>query len=110
MYKQNNDVTSRMVIMGGKRQTVADVQKSFAEFEVSAVTPIEGSEVIDLFLNAQEPLSREGIAKKTNLSIAQIMTIIDNLLKFDFAIGFRIGTMKKTYYALTENGYNLLSK
>jgi len=101
------DISSKVVIIGGKRQTIADVQKTFAELEFT--TTIGTAKVIDVLLNAQEPLTREQLAKKANLSIIYTVDVLNKLMKFDYVVGFHIGKRKTIYYALTETGHNALS-
>jgi len=101
------DISSKVVIIGGKRQTIADVQKTFAELEFT--TTIGTTKVIDVLLNAQEPLTREQLAKKANLSIIYTVDVLNKLMKFDYVVGFHIGKRKTIYYALTETGHNALS-
>lgn len=106
--KGNNDVSSKVVIIGGKRQTIADVRKTYAELEFT--TTIGTTKVIDVLLSTQEPLTREQIADKSGLSIAYVIAILNKLMKFDYVVGFHIGKRKTIYYALTETGHNALSK
>jgi hypothetical protein len=101
------DLSSKFVIIGGKRQTIADVQKTFAELEFT--TTIGTTKVIDTLLHAQEPLTREQIAKKSTLSVIYTVDILGKLMKYDYVVGFHIGKRKTIYYALTETGHNALS-
>jgi hypothetical protein len=101
------DLTAKVVIIGGKRQTIAEVQKSFAELEFT--TTIGTTKVIDSLLHAQEPLTREQIAKKADLSVVYTIDVLGKLMKYDYVVGFHIGKRKTIYYALTETGHNALS-
>ena len=104
----STDDSSRIVIINGKRQTVADVQKSFAELEFLG-TP-GTSKIVDVLLNSKEPLTREQLGTKTGLSIVYIISILSKLQKYDYIVGFHIGNRRTLYYALSEKGFDSLSK
>ena len=101
------DLSSKVVIIGGKRLTVSDVRKSFAELEF--LTKGGAMKVVDVLLNAQEPLTREQIAKKAGLSTGYTVDILNKLTTYDYVVGFHIGKRKTIYYAATEIGYTALS-
>jgi hypothetical protein len=105
--RNTDDVSSKVVIIGGKRLTIADVRQTFAELEFT--TTIGTTKVINVLLNAQEPLTREQLAKKADLSTIYTIDILGKLMKYDYVVGFHIGKRKTIYYALTEIGHSTLS-
>jgi DNA-binding transcriptional regulator GbsR (MarR family) len=105
---KSTDISSKVVIIGGKPQTISDVRKSFAELEFT--TTIGTTKIVNALRSTKEPLTRAQLTEQTGLSTAYIITILSNLEKFDYVVGFHIGKRKTIYYALTETGYNTLSK
>lgn len=99
---------SRLVVIGGKRITIHDVKKSFAELEL--LTKGGAIKIVDVLINAQEPLTREQISDKASLSMGYTVDVLNRLLAYDYVASFRIGTRKLIYYAITERGYNEITK
>jgi hypothetical protein len=101
------DNSSKIIVIGGKKQSIADVQKSFAELDLFST---QGAiKIVNVLLNTKEPLTRDQLATQTGLSVVYIITILDNLNKYDYVASFHLGTnLKRLYYALTEIGYNAL--
>jgi DNA-binding MarR family transcriptional regulator len=98
---------SKVIVIGGKRLTIADVQKSFAELDLLGNPGT--MKVAGVLLNAKEPLTRDQLAAQTTLSSVYIIDVITNLEEYDYIASFHIGTNKRRlYYALTEKGYNAL--
>jgi hypothetical protein len=101
--------TSKMIVIGGKTQTIADAQKAHAEFDI--VSTQGATKLIAVMSNATEPLTRDQIADKSKLSLVYVISILENLKKYDYIASFHIGANKKRlYYALTVNGYKNLCK
>lgn len=101
------DKSSKVIVIGGKKQTIADVQKTYAELEF-ATTP-GTMKIVNALANAKEPLTRDQLTELTHLSQVYIIDILTNLEKYDYVIGFHIGNNKRRlFYALTELGYNAL--
>jgi len=108
MTEKEND-NSQMIVIGGKMFTIADIQKAHAELDLLST---QGTiKIVDVLSNSTEPLTREQIASKSELSIVYVISILDNLKKYDYIASFHIGANKKRlYYALTVKGYKSLCK
>jgi predicted transcriptional regulator len=102
----SKDSDSTIVIMGGKKTTIAEVKKSYANLEF--LSKASAVDVVNILLNGKEPLNREQIAKQANLSLGYTIEVLNNLIKYDYVAQFRIGKRKLIYYALTEKGYDVL--
>ena len=100
------DQDSTIVVIGGKKITVADVKKSYASLEF--LTKTSAINVVNVLLNSKEPLTREQIAKRANISVGYTVEVVNSLIKYDYITNFHIGKRKLIYYALTEKGYNAL--
>jgi DNA-binding transcriptional regulator GbsR (MarR family) len=107
LKSKTDDVGSKVVIIGGKKLTVSDVRKSFAELEFS--TTIGSRKVMDVLINTKEPLTREQISEKAKMSSGYAVQVLLKLEEFDYAVQFHIGKRKTIYYAITEQGYNALA-
>jgi predicted transcriptional regulator len=101
------DSDSIVVVIDGKKTTIADVKKSYASLEFLS-TPSAMS-VVEVLLNSKEPLTRERIAKAANISVGYAIYVLNNLVKYDYVANFHIGKRKLIYYALTEKGFNTLT-
>jgi ribosomal protein S25 len=98
---------SKIVVIGGKKLSIADVKKSFADLEF--LTKIGAKKIIAVLLKTQEPLTREQIAQKAGLSTGYTIQVLNELKKYDYVVDFRIGKRKTIYYALTEQGFDALA-
>lgn len=98
---------SKIVVIGGKKLSIADVKKSFAELEF--LTKAGSKKVIDVLLKTQEPLTRDQISQKAGLSVGYTVQVINEMEKYDYIVDFHIGKRKTIYYALTEQGFNALA-
>jgi DNA-binding transcriptional regulator GbsR (MarR family) len=107
LKSKNDDVGSKVVVIGGKKLTVSDVRKSFAELEFS--TTIGSKKVTDVLISAKEPLTREQISEKAKMSTGYAVQVLLKLEQFDYVVQFHIGKRKTIYYAITEQGYNALA-
>lgn len=66
--------------------------------------------IINVLLNAQEPLTREQIAEKAHLSVGYTIDMIKRLMQYDYVVGFHIGKRKLIFYALSGQGYDALRR
>jgi predicted transcriptional regulator len=101
------DTDAIVVVIGGKKTTVAEVKKTYANLEFLSKT--SAINVVNVLLKAKEPLTREQIVKQVNMSLGYTVDILNNLIKYDYVANFHIGKRKLIYYALTEKGYNALA-
>jgi ribosomal protein S25 len=102
------DTDSKIVVIGGKKLSVSEVKKSFAELEF--LTKVGAKKVVDVLVKAQEPLEREQISQRASLSTGYTVQVLKSLEKYDYVVGFHIGHRKTIYYAITEQGYNALAE
>nr|MDO8098454.1 hypothetical protein [Candidatus Njordarchaeota archaeon] len=105
---ESEGTDSKVVVIGGKRLTISDVRKSFGELEF--LTTGGAVKVIDILINTQEPLTREQISSKADLSMGYVVEVLRKLLAYDYVAAFHIGKRKLIYYAITDQGYNALTK
>ena len=101
------DSDSTIVIIGGKKATIAEVKKSYARLEF--LSKASAMTVVNILLATKEPLTREQIATQAKLSVGYTIDVLNNLVKYDYVVQFHIGKRKLIYYALTEKGYNALA-
>jgi DNA-binding transcriptional regulator GbsR (MarR family) len=100
------DSDSIVVVIGGKKTTIAEVKKSYANLAFLSKT--SAMNVVSVLHNSTEPLTREQIAKQAGISVGYTIEVLNNLIKFDYVANFHIGKRKLIYYALTEKGYSAL--
>lgn len=98
------DSDSVVVVIGGKKTTVAEVKKSYANLEF--LSKASAMSVVRALHNSKEPLTREQIAKASGISVGYTIDVLNNLIRYDYVVSFHIGQRKLIYYALTEKGYN----
>jgi predicted transcriptional regulator len=101
------DSDSTVVVIGGKKTTISEVKKSYANLEF--LSKASAINVVNVLLTTKQPLTREQIAKQVNLSVGYTIDVLKNLIKYDYVANFHIGKRKLIYYALTEKGYNALA-
>lgn len=106
MMNENSDKSSTVVIIGGKRMTIADVKRSFADLEF--LSKESSMRIVTVLMNAEEPLTREQIAEKAKLSKPYTIDILKRLINYDYIVSFHIGKGKLLYYAITEQGYDAI--
>lgn len=108
MAKESSaDLSSTVVVIGGKKITIGEVQKSYAT--VGFLSKQSAMKVVQVLLTAKEPLTREQIAEKAKLSVGYLIDVLSDLIKYEYIVPFRIANRKLIFYAMTEKGYNMLS-
>lgn len=108
MPTQNQDLDSTVVYMDGKKTTVGEVQKSYAK--LSFLSKTSAMNIVKALINTKEPLTREQIAEKAELSCGYTIQILNNLIQYGYVIPFHIGKRKLIFYAITEKGHNALTE
>lgn len=107
MTKESSDLSSTVVVIGGKKITIGEVQKSYAT--VGFLSKHSAMKVVQVLLTAKEPLTREQIAEQAKLSVGYTIDVLKSLIKYDYIVPFRIANRKLIFYAMTEKGYNMLA-
>lgn len=101
------DIGSTVVVIGGKRLTIEEVQKSYAT--IGFLSKPAAMKIVKVLLNAKEPMTREQIAEQAKLSVIYTIDILNGLIKYEYITPFHLGGRKLIFYAMTEKGFNALS-
>ncbi|MGD0643384.1 MAG: hypothetical protein ABSA75_00585 [Candidatus Bathyarchaeia archaeon] len=103
----SSDLSSTVVVIGGKKTTIGEVQKSYAT--VSFLSKLSAMKVVQVLLTAKEPMTREQIAEQAKLSTGYTIDVLKSLIKYEYVVPFRIGSRKLIFYAMTEKGFEMLA-
>jgi len=103
----SQDLDSTIVYMNGRKITIGNVKKSYAK--LSFLSKTSAMNIVNILVRSKEPLTRELIAKKANLSVGYTIDLLNNLIQFVYAVSFFIGKRKVLFYAITAKGYDALA-